>query len=502
MTRKIGAVAFAATLLSTTALQAVTADEVWAAWQKEYAAYGFQIATGDQGRQGDTLVISDVRLSNATPDAELQLSLPEVRLRDQGDGTVEVTLSRELTGVSRATPEEGEPVELDLHLTQTNSRAVVSGTPDDLAYRITAPVVVMDMVQSVPPASADSGAVDLSKVQPPLKMQLTASGIDGDYRLQGADDRRLNSTITVKSAQIVMTSTGAQAGQNLTVRGDVADLSSHSGSFAPQGANLQDLNAALSKGARIDTSATYGASTWTIESTGDKGLTTVTGVAKSGDFAMTMAPEAIHYAATAQAPQVTAQLPGVPVPFSGTLEGASFDITVPMRKSDTPQPFIGKVGLTNLTLSDQVWALFDPKGVLPHTPATLALDLDGTARPVMDLFSAEAATQQQLPVQVDSLNLNRLQVTAAGADLSGTGAVTFDSAAGAVVPDGAVDLRLAGANGLMEKLGAMQLVPQDQMMFVRMLLGLYAVAAGDDLYTSKIEFKSGGEILANGQRIR
>jgi hypothetical protein len=40
------------------------------------------------------------------------------------------------------------------------------------------------------------------------------------------------------------------------------------------------------------------------------------------------------------------------------------------------------------------------------------------------------------------------------------------------------------------------------MMFVGMMLGLYAVPAGDDLYTSKIEFKSGGEILANGQRIR
>lgn len=501
MTRNIGAVAFAATLLSTTALHAVTADEVWTAWQKEYAAYGFQIATGGQTRQGDTLVLSNVHLTNATDDAQLELNLPEVRLREQGDGTVEITLAREMTGASRATPESGEPIELDLRMTQTDSRAVVSGTPDDLAYKITAPVVVIDMTQAVPPATTESGAVDLSKAPSPMTMQITASGIDGEYHLADGADRRLTSSITAKSTQLVMSSTG-ENGESLKLRGDIADVSSRSSTLAPQGTNLEDLNAALSQGARIDASATYGASTWIVESTGDKGLTTLSGASNSGDFVMTMAPEAIHYAATAQAPKVTAQLPDVPVPFSGTLDSANFDITLPMRKSDTPQPFVGKIGLTNLTLSDEVWSLFDPQGKLPHTPATLVLDLDGTARPVMDLFSTEAATQQQLPVQVDSLTLNRLQLTAAGADLSGTGAVTFDNTAGVPMPEGAVDLRLAGANGLMDNLTAMKLVPQDQMMFVRMMLGLYAAAAGDDLYTSKIEFKSGGEILANGQRIR
>jgi hypothetical protein len=73
---------------------------------------------------------------------------------------------------------------------------------------------------------------------------------------------------------------------------------------------------------------------------------------------------------------------------------------------------------------------------------------------------------------------------------------------GMPMPLGAIDLKLVGANGLMDKLVTMGLMPQDQAMFARMMMGLYAVPAGEDEMTSKIEFKEGGEILANGQRIQ
>ena len=69
-------------------------------------------------------------------------------------------------------------------------------------------------------------------------------------------------------------------------------------------------------------------------------------------------------------------------------------------------------------------------------------------------------------------------------------------------PLGAVDLKLSGANKLMDGLVAMGVMPQDQVMFAKMMMGMYAVPAGEDLFTSKIEFKEGGHILANGQPIK
>ena len=115
--------------------------------------------------------------------------------------------------------------------------------------------------------------------------------------------------------------------------------------------------------------------------------------------------------------------------------------------------------------------------------------------------SAQAASPVP-PVQIDSLNVKKLQLTAAGAELTGAGALTFDNATATPMPLGAIDLKLSGANKLMDGLVAMGVMPQDQVMFAKMMMGMYAVPAGEDLFTSKIEFKEGGRILANGQPIK
>ncbi|OIQ64787.1 hypothetical protein GALL_536590 [mine drainage metagenome] len=94
-------------------------------------------------------------------------------------------------------------------------------------------------------------------------------------------------------------------------------------------------------------------------------------------------------------------------------------------------------------------------------------------------------------------------VAAVGADLSGTGAVTFDNTSAVPVPSGSVDLKLVGGNGLIDKFIAMGLLPKDQAMGFRMMLAMFAKPGeGTDTLTSKIEFNKDGSILANGQRIQ
>ncbi|MEM1234851.1 MAG: DUF2125 domain-containing protein, partial [Pseudomonadota bacterium] len=70
-------------------------------------------------------------------------------------------------------------------------------------------------------------------------------------------------------------------------------------------------------------------------------------------------------------------------------------------------------------------------------------------------------------------------------------------------PDGAVDLRLVGGNGLIDALIQMGLLPPDQAMGARMMLGLFMTPSdGPDTLTSRIEVRPDGQVLANGQRIR
>ena len=70
-------------------------------------------------------------------------------------------------------------------------------------------------------------------------------------------------------------------------------------------------------------------------------------------------------------------------------------------------------------------------------------------------------------------------------------------------PTGAVDLKLVGGNGQLDKLVTMGMLPDEQAMGARMMMGLFAVP-GDapDTLNSKIEINDEGHVLANGQRIQ
>ena len=136
-----------------------------------------------------------------------------------------------------------------------------------------------------------------------------------------------------------------------------------------------------------------------------------------------------------------------------------------------------------------------------------ARDLTGKATMFVSLFDQAALASADAPGQFDSVTLRDLVLRVAGAELTGAGAFTFDNADKATIPgmprpEGAVDLKLTGGNKLLDTLVAMGLVPEDQAMGARMMMGLFAVPAGDDTLTSKIEVNTEGHALANGQRLR
>ena len=168
--------------------------------------------------------------------------------------------------------------------------------------------------------------------------------------------------------------------------------------------------------------------------------------------------------------------------------------------------------MTDFTMSDIIWALFDASGQLPRDPATLALDVSGKAKVLVDGLSPQGAQELALsgtaPTEVEALKIDRLLVDALGAKVEATGDITFDNAdtttmAGFPKPVGDININIAGANGLMDKLMAMGMLPAEQAMGARMMMGLFAVpGAAPDTLTSKIEFNDAGQILANGQRIK
>lgn len=490
-----GATSLCILLLGTTALHAdVTAQQVWDSWQKQYADYGYQVTTGGASQSGDTLVISDLKLSNTVEGSTFEMTVPEMRLREVGDGTVEVTGSQEIDAQANSKPEGQPALEMAIKITQANAAAIVSGTPEAMSYDLTAPEIVAELDQKV------AGPGDDKSV--PVKVWASLSGLNGHYLVTADAGRTIQSS--VKASAVKFTASGAdpETGNTFNFNGSVANLDGSGTSFLPEGVDMKDFGAALGKGLKITSKMTYGASDYTLEATAPEGPTTIKGSAQSGGLDGTFAADGVRYAVTGDAAAISATTTQFPIPIEATLDKTEFDFAIPLAAGDAPRPFVAKLGLVGLAISDQLWGMLDPQNHLGHDPATLVIDLSGTAKPLIDLYSPEAAKSAAPPIEIDSLDVNKLKLTVAGADLDGKGAMTFDNSTGMPMPVGAIDLQLAGANKVMDGLTAMGLMPQDQAMFVRMMMGLYAVPAGDDQMTSKIEFKQGGEILANGQRIK
>ena len=165
------------------------------------------------------------------------------------------------------------------------------------------------------------------------------------------------------------------------------------------------------------------------------------------------------------------------------------------------------LNLSGLEVSDFIWAMIDSAATLPHDPATLLVRLTGQAKMLVNLTDPIASAGVDMPAELHALNIDELRLSIAGAELTGAGGFTFDNTDtttfdGLPAPDGTVDLQLVGGNGLLDKLVQMGLVPQDQAMGARMIIGLFSTPSDPDTLNTQITVTPDGAISANGQRIQ
>src|SRR5690606_36862881 len=184
----LGSGALCAYLLGSTALFAeVTADDVWKGMTDYYAALGQAVTTGSQERQGGTLVVTDAVFASEVPEGSFSATFAEIRLKELGDGRVEVTLPAEVPIRMLSKPESGEAVDMGMKFTQSGLSMIVSGTPEDTAYDLTAPEMGF---------AVDGMTVDGSEV--PLKLNAKLTGNSGSYRMTTAAGRKVVSDMKVE----------------------------------------------------------------------------------------------------------------------------------------------------------------------------------------------------------------------------------------------------------------------------------------------------------------
>lgn len=490
----LGSGAVCAFLLGTTALHAeVTAEDVWKGMTDYYTALGQTVTTGAQEMQGDTLVITDAVFASEVPEGSFTATFGEVRLRELGDGRVEVTLSNEVPIRMLSKPQTGESVDMGMKVTQSGLTMIVSGTPTDTSYEVSAPELAVGV---------DGMSVDGNPV--PLTLNLKLTGSAGTYRMATEAGRKLSSRMTSEKLDFEVAAQDPEGKGDFSASGSLTGLSGTSDAMIPDGVDMTDMNAALQAGLAMSGDFAFSGGGYVMDFKDETDTMHAQSTGGGGTLTFRMSRDGLAYGGSGKDTAISMQVSALPMPIDVSLAETAFDIALPVSKAEAAQPFSALVKLVDLKVSDGLWEMFDPTSQLPRDPATLILDVAGAAKMAINIFDPKEAETiaGSPPGALESLDIREVKVSAVGAELTGKGAMTFDNSTGTPKPLGTVDMQLVGGNALIDKLVGMGLVPEDQAMGARMMMGLFAVPTGEDQLSSKIEFKDDGGIYANGQRIQ
>ncbi len=500
-----GSTAFTAlTLGMGQAYAQVTPEEVWQNWQDLSASYGQAIQSTSAARDGDTLRVEGVAITmDDGAEGLVDAQIGVINFRDLGDGTVEITMADSYPINIKEPASEGSPRATDITaiVSQPGMKIIAGGSATETSYAFTAPTIAVniDEAEGAAPSTLDNNVA------------ITFTGIDGKYLVSGAaDTKTVDSSFTAKNMAMTLVASDTAEAMNMDMAVSVADLAGTTkGTFLGVAA-MANMAEALKGGMNAEGGFSYGKTSFDLNVTEATGPTKVTGAAESGSMTFGMDKTRLAYGVGGKGMVITASGPEIPVPeIKVSYAEAAFNLLMPVTKSDIPEDFALSTRLVDFAISDDIWAMFDPTGALPHDPATLIIDTKGKAKLTVDVMdeTATAALGDAPPGELHALELTELTARVAGAELTGAGALTFDNSdlttfAGMPLPTGKIEMKLVGANTLLDKLIAMGLIPEDQAMGFRMMSGMFAtVGEGEDTLTSTLEFKDKG-FFANGQRLQ
>ncbi|WP_372840259.1 DUF2125 domain-containing protein [Phaeovulum sp.] len=469
----------------------VSARDVWTQWTQSLEGLGYTFVTSGEQMAGDTLVVSDVVMSMTRPEGTFDMNVAEIRLKETGDGKVVVTMSNDIPIWATSTAEDMPPVNTTMMMRQQGYEMTVSGVPENMAYDVVATEIAVEGTGTGGDATNPEG-----------EFVMTLRDIAGAYQLDTAKGQNITANFSASAFEMTASGTDPETNGMFDMSANVANSVSSFSGYMPDGVDMNDMTAAITAGFFGEGEVNMGASSFNMNFADETGPGSM---ASTGDGALlhfSLSGDGLEYGVDAGASTVQIMAPTLPLPIDVALSSTNFLMSMPIVKGEELQNFALKLGLGGLTVSESIWAMFDPTAQLPRTPAEMLIDVTGTVKLIANLFDPADLEANPVPGEMNAVTVHGLRVAAAGADLTGTGDFTFDNSMGIPMPMGAVDLRLIGAYALMDKLSAMGLLPAEQAAGFKAMLGLFAVPVGADELTSKIEMREDGGVYANGQRLQ
>lgn len=498
--------------LSGTASADVTPSDVWANFNTLYDAVGYEIEAGSVVETASSVTVSDLTINFPNPYGDLQdevsidvgATLPSMTLQAVGDGTVDVIIPDTYIMTIVIAPDDDDTGTVEIEVDQTGLAMNASGEPDTVTYSVSAPSVTATFLSvDVPgediPADAFNFSLAMNELaalytvslspKPAIVLDLASSGIVLDIDAQDPDGNDGMFTMDAAFSDVTWTSE--------------SDL---------VGADFSALTSLLQSGGSSVTNLTHGGARYRIDFEDGFESFNLNVSAASGAASVEMGDASMRYLIGNTGMALTASGSEIPLPqVAINADATAFGMSGPVIATPEAKDMSLSLRFEGLEVSDMIWGMIDPVAQLPRDPANLILELAGKGNWFLNIMDPEAMMSfgGDLPGSLEAVDITEMEVTAAGASLTGSGGFTFDmndmtTFDGLPAPTGAMDMQLTGANGLLDTLVGMGLVPQDQAMGARMMLGLFARPGnGPDALVSRIEVDgASGSVSANGQRLR
>ncbi|QQA43067.1 DUF2125 domain-containing protein [Pelagovum pacificum] len=502
----------ATVVLTGQAIADVTPEEVWNVYESYVEAYGIDVSASTV-RNGDVLEVSDINFGITLPQGfgTIDMSMDGISLTDRGDGTVAFEYPDQSEMVFDMTiGPMGDQVSGSATVSYaiTGNETIAAGTAEDLALQSTVETMSMSLTDL---SFSEEPEIDASI----FDINFEFSGMNSQSRIRTVDGMTTVDTQgDVGSMIYSMVFTDPETGDRFLENSGNSEgtRSTTSITIPASGINWMDFGNELRNGLSIESSSS-------VASSNSASLTPIEGAASEQRSSSTDVTSNIMFDADGLAISGTygssnfsysmAEL--LPFPIEAEIEGASVDFAMPVLSTESAAPVVYAVAVDGLSVSDQIWALLDPSAVLPRDPVSLDIDLTADVRLLVDLFDFEALMpmieNEEIPAELESLTINALDASAAGATLSTTGAFDFDftdmtTYPGMPKPIGSATLAATGVNALLDRLITIGLVSESDAMGARAGIAMIAEATGDDALETTVETTDDGQLIVNGQRMR
>ncbi len=483
-------------LIAGPALADLTAEDVLADQLSQIRIYGLDAQATGQSKSGNTLTVDGLMATAEVPEGSLSFAIGGLDLVEQGDGTVMMVYPDEMPIAISGTM-DGEEFGMEMMLRQSGTQNIVSGTPENIRYDFTSDNFSVSDIRFTAPEEA---------MEMEMNMEFSLNGLSGFMALAGVTVRDYEIDFDAQSMNAIVAFSEPDGEGDFSLSFDVADIAAdYTGKLAQQQL-MGSFAQAIQAGNATNGTASVGATNYTFAGNGPDGAFEGTMSSSGGDFDFAMGPAGLDYGSTSRDISLTFggdAIPFPPMTFKMAETGGRF--ALPVVPGEDPQDFALSLSLIGLEVDQMLWGMFDPTEQLPRDPATVIIDVEGEVVLTQDIFDPANAEMMMMapPGQINGLDIKQVEVTIAGAQLTADGAFAFNNDMGMPMPAGTANLMLTGGNTLLDTLVGMGLVPEDQAMGARMMMGMFAVPGdGPDTLVSTIEVKEDGSVLANGQRIR